>query len=290
MKHIPGILGAMDSLWDSDPSYVVLDLTDVSFIWPSVITLLTTCVIRLRRDGFPVKITRPSSENVDTYLNRVDFYNLLRMNVEYPWRRHNAEGRFREVVQVTSENEAEQVVSEVMTILGRNVEGIAGVYDAVQHTFLEIVNNVFHHANSRTGAVMCAQSYHNQKCVELAVVDSGQGIPASLKRNPELINRFHNAAEAIEIAIQPRTTGRPDYNSGEGLFFSLEFIKVNEGQACIYSQDGVLWAEGRRVWSDSSPVWPGTLVSMQFRTDRPVDTAAIFNQYAPPENDFDWLF
>ena len=93
-----------------------------------------------------------------------------------------------------------------------------------------------------------------------------------------------------QLAVQPRVTGRPDHNTGEGLFFSLEFIKANMGDACIYSQDGALWAQGGKVWSQSVSYWPGTLVALSFRTDRPVDTRAIFSQYAPPENDFEWLF
>jgi len=237
-----------------------------------------------------VRVSRPESDKVDGYLNRIDFYELVGMDVDYPWRRHSADGRFREVVQVQSESEGEVVVGEVMAILNCNVDGVAGVYDAVHHAFLEVVNNVFHHAQSPTQAVICAQSYPWHRRVELAVADSGRGIPASLSRNPDLAGRFDSAAEAIELAVQPRVTGRPEHNTGEGLFFSLEFIKANGGQACIHSQDGALWVRGRKAKAWRVPFWPGTWVSLCFRCDCPVDTGAIFNQYAPPENDYDWLF
>jgi len=292
MRNLPEILSKLELLWDPlTPHLLVhLDLSGVTFIQPSVITLLTTAVIRLQQEGFGVQITRPASRDVDGYLNRLDFYDLAGMDVEYPWQRHDADGRFREVVQVQTEGESDAVVRELMTILDRNVAGVAGIYDAVYHAFLEIVNNVFHHAQSPTQAIICAQLYPRYQRVEMAVVDSGRGIPSSLSDNPELKGRFADAAEAIELAVQPRVTGRPEHNTGEGLFFSLEFIKANGGQACICSQDGVLWARNGQVSSRASAFWPGTAVAFRFRTDRRVDTRAIFNRYAPPDNDFDWLF
>jgi hypothetical protein len=292
MGRIHQVLSSLEPVWDpfAQPCCVHFDLQDVIFIWPSVITLLTAAAIRLRQEGFSIRITQPDAENADAYLNRIDFYKLVGMDVAYPWRRHSADGRFREVVQVQSEDEGDEVVGEVMRILDRNVEGISGIYDAALHAFLEIVNNVFHHAQSPTHAIICAQSYPWLRCVELAVVDTGRGIAASLGQNPELAGRFTSAAEAIELAVQPRVTGRPEHNSGEGLFFSLEFVKANRGQACVYSQDGALWLRGARMVAQPGPFWPGTWVSLRFRTDCPVDTGAIFSQYAPSESDYDWLF
>jgi hypothetical protein len=292
MGGLPLTLSQLEPLWDplASPAPVHLDLRQVTFIMPAAITLLSTALMRLRQEGFPIEVARPDKQQVDSYLNRIEFYDLLGMDVEYTMRRRSANGRFREVVQVQTEREGDSVVRDLMTILDKNVEGVAGIYDAAYHAFLEIVNNVFHHAHSPTHAVLCAQSYSWLRRVELAVVDSGRGIPASLRDNPELEGRFSNAAEAIELAVEPRVTGRPDHNTGEGLFFSMEFIKANRGEACIFSQDGALRVQGNRVWSEPVPYWPGTLVGLNFCTNRPVDTRRIFDQYAPPDNDFDWLF
>jgi hypothetical protein len=292
MGRLPSILSVLEPAWDpfAPPLPMHLDLSDVTFIWPCVITLLTTAVLRLKQEGFRIRVTRPVESKVDGYLNRIDFYELVGMPVYYPWQRHDAQGRFREAVQVQSEAEGDAVVREVMEILDRNVGAIQGVRDAVYHAFLEIVNNVFHHAQSPTHAVLCAQSYPNQQRVELAVVDSGRGIPNSLAGNPALAGRFSTAAEAIELAVQPRVTGRPGQNTGEGLFFALEFVKANWGKACIYSQNGVLWVQNANMTSSPAAFWPGTVVALRFCTDVPVDVRTIFNRYAPPENDFAWLF
>jgi hypothetical protein len=292
VDRLPYIFSRLEPLWDPfiSPCQVHLDLRGVTFITPSAVTLLTTAILRLKQDGFQMHVTRPEKENVDGYLTRMDFYELMGMDVEYTLRRRNADGRFREVVQVQTEEEGDAVVQDLMTILDRNIVGVAGIRDAVYHTFLEIVNNVFHHAHSPTHAIICSQLYSTFRRVELAVVDSGRGIPNSLRQNPELRGRFSNAAEAVALAVQPRVTGRPEHNTGEGLFFSTEFIKANGGKACIYSQDGILWVRGGEVTTGQAAFWPGTLVALRFCTDSPVNVRAIFDQYAPPENDFDWLF
>jgi hypothetical protein len=292
LETLSTILGPLEPLWEPLAPIIPLhlDLSNVTFIWPAAVTLLTTAVLRLRQAGFPVCITCPISDKVDGYLNRIDFYALTEVEADYPWNRYSADGRFREVVQIQSEQEGDAVVNEVMTILSRNLSGVDAVHDASHYAFLEIVNNVFHHAHSPTHAIICAQSYQKLQQVELAVVDSGRGIPSSLGQNPRLTNRFSTAAEAIELAVQPRVTGRPDHNTGEGLFFTLEFIKANGGDACLHSQDGLYCIRGGRVGVEAAPFWPGTCVGLRFRTDQPVDVRAIFDEYAPPEDDYDWLF
>ena len=118
MERTHRVLSILEPLWGpfAQPVSVHFDLREVTFIWPSVITLLTTAIIRLLQEGFSVRVSRPESEKVDGYLNRIDFYDLAGMDVAYPWRRHSADGRFREVVQVQSESEGEEVVGVVEVV------------------------------------------------------------------------------------------------------------------------------------------------------------------------------
>lgn len=292
IQTLDTIIGQLAPAWEktSNITQVCFDFSAVEFIWPSAIALLTTAILRFQQERIPVKVKRPVSANVDSYLSRMDFYDSVSINVDYPYYRRDSAGRFREVVQVCSEGEGDRVVQEIIDILELNLAGIGLVRDAVQHAFLEIVNNVFHHAHSPTYAVVCAQFYPTKNRIEISVVDSGRGIPASLANNPSLDGKFDSAAEAIELAAQPRVTGRPDYNTGEGLFFSLEFIKENRGIAYIHSQDGILQVQGRQVILKKAALWSGTLVALQFRTNHPVDVKAIFDRHAPPEKDFEWLF
>jgi hypothetical protein len=167
----------------------------------------------------------------------------------------------------------------------------AALGHAVRYALAEVIDNVFHHARSPVNAIVCAQTYPQLNQLELAIVGAGRGIPASLADNPDLRGRFHTASQAIQLAVQPKVTSRPDRNASEGLFFTTEFLRANGGAGCIYSLDGLLeYREGRPQAFDDVPRWPGTIVALRFDTRRPVDVPAIFNRHAPPADDFAWLF
>ncbi len=294
LRTAPLLLERLEATWASlrilRHTKLYLDMRDVQFVSPTALTLLTTAILRLQQQQVQVEIIPPAS-SARTYLNRVGFYKRIGVEVEYPWQRHDSRGRFVEIVQARDERDGEAVVGEMLEILrNQNVAGTETVYDALQYALLEVVNNVFHHAQSPTYAVLCAQFYPQRRRVELAVADTGRGIPVSLRDNPELQGAFETDAEAIHLAVQPRVTGRPAYNTGEGLFFTMEFIKHNRGDACIHSQRGMLWIQDGIERVETGPRWPGTWVTLRFRTDHPVNTREIFNSYAPPETDYDWLF
>ncbi|MBL7065308.1 MAG: ATP-binding protein [Anaerolineae bacterium] len=50
-----------------------------------------TWLLRRFRDGFEVRITRPTSEKADGYLNRIDFYALTEVEADYPWKRYDSD-------------------------------------------------------------------------------------------------------------------------------------------------------------------------------------------------------
>jgi hypothetical protein len=54
MDRIPQVLSSLEPIWDpfAQPCCVHFDLRAATFVWPSVITLLTTAVIRLLQEGF----------------------------------------------------------------------------------------------------------------------------------------------------------------------------------------------------------------------------------------------
>lgn len=286
------VLGQLNLVWQQagPPVSLDVDLRDLGFIYPSAMALLTTAILCLRQDGVSISIRQPANTDVDDYLNRMAFYRLAGVEAPYRWRKRDPTGRFVEIKQIQSEEEGDSVIRDVLRILERRMEGFQAVRNAVQYAFHELVNNVFHHSQSTTQAIICAQSYDRKREVELAVVDSGRGIPASLSENPSLQGQFSTASEAIELATQPRVTGRPGHNTGEGLFFTLEFIRDNKGCACLHSRDGVLRIRSGHTVVEGAPLWPGTWVGLRFKTDQPVNTERLFARYAPPESEYEWLF
>jgi hypothetical protein len=286
--HMPGLVKSLAvDLQNPDFDKLELNLTNLNFIYPSALTVLSTFMFNVGRFGIPLTIYRPKNDDVHNYLTRMDFYEIVNIQIDFPWNQYGSQGRFREVIKLNNEREGDQVVSELINILDHQMD-IAGIHNAINHSFVEIVNNVFHHAQSPTNAIICAQSYNKKRWVEISVVDSGIGIPTSLKANPKI--QFSSSQEAIEQATKPRVTGKPGKNTGEGLFWSLEFLKRNGGNGWIYSHDGAARIVNGNVNYGQYTPWLGTIVAMRFNMDNPINTEIIFNQFAPPENDFEWLF
>lgn len=290
-----------------------INLEGVTFVKPIGTAVLTTFLKALRRKGVKfelvssaqkrsqdvselhpahqerrISIIPPSSTDVHNYLNRIGFYSHLDIDVEYPWERHNPTGRFIEIENPQTEKQGEQVADKIIKILENHLKGLENIKNGMSYALNEIVNNVFHHAKSPVHGVICAQSYPKNQRIDVAVVDFGRGIAASLRSNPK--NEISSNEAALRLAIQQRVTGRPGYNSGEGLFFTTEIIRANQGEMVLYSGEGGLFLDEQGMRYQSGSVWPGTIVGLTFRMDKPINTQAIFDKYAPPENDFNWLF
>jgi len=292
LENIESVVSQLEPIWSIPlPMYPIhIDLQKVTFVYPSGLTILTAAILDLRRRGFEISVERPEAANVDSYLTRINFYDFAKVEADYPWPRRDPSGRFLELVQLRDEKEVERAVGDLCKILHeQKVTGIDRVQDAVRYALLEIVENVFHHARSPISAIVCAQSYPSLQQVELAVVDTGRGIAASLRDNPQLFGKFRTDVEAIQWAVKLKITGRPDQNTGQGLFFTLEFIKQNRGDGCIHSYGGSLWIQKGQPTSKSAPLWRGTWVALRFRINHPVNTKEIFDRYAPPDKDYELI-
>lgn len=282
--------GLLDLLTQLDAvqhqSSVEIDLSAVEFVKPIGVAVLLALLKVLKKRDVEVKLLQPAQNNVHEYLTRINFYEQLNISVDYPWPRRDSTGRFIEIANPQNERDGERVANEIVEIMAKNVPDFKQVKNGTQYAFIEIVNNVFHHAQSPIQGILCAQSYPQQQCIEIAVVDYGRGIAKSLEGH----YKFNSNEEALYLSIQPRITSRPGYNSGEGLFFTTEIIRTNQGSMVLYSRDGGLFFNGNKMAYQAGSMWPGTIVGLTLRTNHPVVTKDIFDKYAPPERDYDWLF
>ncbi len=271
---------------------ITVDMSDLQFIWPTGLATLTAGITHIAQHECvqSVSVRRSRHARADGYLTRIGFYDFLQLPVEYPWSKRDPTGRFREVVEITSEDMSNEVSRNLVTILQTQAGSIGQqTVNAIQYTFSEIVDNVFHHAQSPVNAIICAQSYPRLQQAEFAIVDCGRGFRLSLLENPALRGRFKTAIEAISLAVQPKVTGRPANNAGEGLFFITELVKQNRGDMAIYSEDGLFKLVSGEVKLYNVPYWSGAIVGLRLGLERPIDMKTLFDQYAPPEEDFELL-
>ena len=130
----------------------------------------------------------------------------------------------------------------------------------------EIYANAFEHSFSENiGIYSCGQHYPRVRKLSLCVVDFGIGIPRNVRnfRSLEL-----SAAEAMQWAFQRGTTTKQSGTGrGVGLDLLKEFVKLNNGQLTIYSNDGLANITKKGDSFSRSKFFGGTLVDITLICD-----------------------
>ncbi len=262
----------------------------VAFVSAASAAVLSAMLVWLRNCAVldQPQVTPPDNAAVRDWLTRMDFFGLLNVDVQYPWQRRDSSGRFREVVQVSNEAQTNEVAREFGSILQQQTLLAPEDLNALRLIWTELLENVFHHAESPIGATCCAQTYPGPRVVEFGVADCGQTIAGSLRRNSRLRGRFGTAEEAIALAVEPRVTGRPSHNSGWGLAWTTALARENGGQLLLYSGEGAYVLQQGQASTIAAPKWPGTVVGLRIRMDGSMDLKAVMRALDPdPQGWFD---
>src|SRR3989344_3689582 len=92
--------------------------------------------------------------------------------------------------------------------------------EPIRYVMSELMRNVFEHAESKIGAIVCAQYFSKTNRISIGIVDRGVGIKETISQSYAV--KSHS--EAIRLALTPGITGTTkriggtDYNAGAGLF------------------------------------------------------------------------
>ena len=181
----------------------------------------------------------PSNLNVNNYLERMSLYDDLPSNVslsrDRPHLSTNASEKLIELRRVNSTESVESVVDAVQRAayytLGRNK-----VAKACGTAVAAAAENVLDHSESPIGAFIAAQTYRGTG-LELACVDLGLGIPATLRRRSEY-SHLGDAA-VIQKALEDGVTSaqRDDQGRGAGLADLCKTVR-RAGHSTLTIQSG----------------------------------------------------
>jgi len=175
--------------WDYHDQ-ITVDFSEVDFIEISALTLLSAFLlgakkIKLFKRG---NLISSRDKNVETYIKRMNFYKILDVNAEEDFMRWNGTGRFQEIIQITKENEVQDVVENLRKILEKQSKLPKSFIKIMEYSLSEVLENVFHHADSPIGGLVSAQTYSAIGKVQFAIVDFGKGIPKTLRTIPKYIH------------------------------------------------------------------------------------------------------
>lgn len=277
--------------YDKSLKEIWLDLHGVTFIEPAGMSLLTAYINHMayttaQAGGrIQFKTVPPKNEDVERYLRRMDFYNNIGIEIQNGFARHDGTGSFKEVLILHSEHDSNQVSEDLVKILKAQTQIDDAFLHIMRYSVTEIAENIFHHAESPVGGVVCAQAYANK--IQISVIDSGKGIPGNIR----LIQGSEKLDDksALEKAVQLRVTSTPKRNSGQGLFFSSQITALNGGTFTIWSLNGSIHMSLKGLVKKESPFWQGTAVVFELPRQIKTSIKDLMDKYAPPKGDFELI-
>lgn len=157
--------------------------------------------------------------------------------------------------------------------------------DTLTYSLREVMRNVVEHSGSDV-LEFCAQYWPSKKKIEIAVLDSGMGIRASLSNNPHL--KLQSDRDAVHVALMPAISGKMFkgvkkrsndvwQNSGFGLYMTNRIAR-NGGSFFLCSGKSGLLLDGRTK-KDVPTNFSGTALRMVIHTERIDDLASSLKKY-----------
>ncbi len=247
-------------------------------IHPMVIAMIAGLGLSLKPRNVKCETLEARSKH---YLKRMGLFDILNIESGIEITEHEPAGRFIPLKQITNSENLTEFITEVVPLLH-----LSPIHtEPIRYILSELMRNVFEHAESKIGVIMCAQYYKKSNTIRIGIVDRGVGILKTISA----LHRARTDLEAIKLALTPGITGTTkrvggtDYNAGAGLFFIKSIATVNKDFFVIYSGNSMyklLKADNKksiRLHADpfkdkyskgeDFPYWQGTAVGIDINLD-----------------------
>ena len=201
-------------------------------VHPVVLCMITGLGLFIRRNRAKLNFEKMEATSKH-YFERMGLFKILKINSGIKITPHESTGRFISLQLVTNSESLDDFIREMIPMLHLNPEQA----EPIKYIISELVRNVFEHASSPDGAIVCAQYYKKSNTIRIGVVDTGVGIKCTLER-------FHHPKDdfnALTLALTPGVTGTTtkiggtEANAGAGLFFIKSLAKMSRDFFMIYS-------------------------------------------------------
>jgi len=210
---------------DGSQEEVELMAAGLRFLRPLDLCALRALLDHAAEQAERVHLECPSDDSVHRYLERMDLYKNLPANVtlsrERPDIRRYALGdQLIELERICSSQDVESLMTRVDQIAGGQL-GNGPLAKAFATAIGAAAENAVMHAKSPGGALLAAQRYRTTG-LELAVVDRGLGVPATLRRNPA--HRGGSDLKAVESSLNDGVSSSTENGRGAGLWELREAV------------------------------------------------------------------
>lgn len=279
LEEVDALVADLASLMDIEGSPKVrLDLRDLEMLHPSTTAILAAVVTKCvenGRFGPTSEILLPRKASVRNAVARLPGLDQLRRFFSSSDGASTGSSRQFECHRFIDEASGRTVGRELTAALEAscNVDELAT--RAIRTCLDELLDNVIHHADAVTGGFATARGWRTPARFEVAIADLGIGIRRSLAKNPQHSDVVDDMA-ALRRAVELGVTSTPHRNSGYGLAVTRDLLDKNHGLLVIKSGWAELWLGSEEEQSIADTPFPGTLVGLRARTNRPLNVTEVY--------------
>lgn len=221
------------------------------------------------------------------FATRMQLWNVLGLKPPIQVRKNAHAGRFLPLTALQDPEAVHEYSDQLCAIAANQGKVSEETSQSLFVALTEILHNCFAHAAviPNCKGMTCALTWPRGNLVQIAVVDPGIGIRASLSENDSLTSRLQRQ-NACELATELNVTGKPSLgHSGYGLTVAKQLMAQNGGNFILVSgTEAYRCEENREIRRDLPPPgWQGTIVVLEWRTDRPLDIGAVYESWPLPD-------
>lgn len=248
------------------------DLTGIELVTPCALVQLAAACYALARAGrMPMIVV--DDVNVCTYLMRAGFIQVVEPIAQFvpdvSSTSHAYDGLrgaspvLIEITPIESGHQLSDLLDRIVTALRDRL--LYPKYDAfdVAMAVSEICQNALDH-NAQACGFLAMQAYDGRRnrFLEIGVADYGDGLTASLRRNPKNPTMLSDR-QAIELATELGSSEYDDITRGTGLYHLLEIAYKHCGSVQIRSGAAKMRyrMDQRRGWGFTVPPMPGVHIA-----------------------------
>lgn len=246
-------------------SHIEIILHPQTFVRPGGLVLLCALLMERQMAGCSVSITGPQIK-ID-HLIRLGLYDLLRLETPPMPDARPAAGRYIPLQMISGGPEVLSVTNAICDLMLRRYDGARAFVPAVEWMSYEVADNIVLHAQTQSPGFVCAQYYEAGGRLEIAVVDLGRGLRASLSET----RAVPDDTAALKLAVTRGVTRSSLVGQGNGLAGTLEIAKVNGGTLQLCSGEVMLQQVAEEQTFVAVPHMPGTGIVLDLDTRRPVE-------------------
>jgi hypothetical protein len=206
------------------------------------------------------------------YMSRMNLFRNLGIPFTEHFNRHAESGRFIPVMMINDEESVYQATNSVCDLVIHQFDNSRGFLPAMEWCVNEVIDNVRLHSESITPGAVCAQYYPQSHRLDIAIVDQGRGIKASLCERLQLASH----QDAIKRALERGMTRNPNIGQGNGLAGTLDIVNCNGGYLDIWTGDAHLHVKNNKIRFKPIPTVEGTGVLIRLDTETAVNLGDIF--------------